>query len=105
MNQVRSLHEFALEARIRLLMRTGKAQTPQDMWAMATGTAAAWAFHRALQRLAEVDPKGTGDFVAELIEELELPDFAEDAGDIAERMGFDPQAWIDAEYTQRGAAV
>ncbi|MBQ1163974.1 hypothetical protein KBZ21_38895, partial [Streptomyces sp. A73] len=40
-----------LEARIRLLMRTGEARNPQDMWAMATGTAAAWAFHRTLQRL------------------------------------------------------
>ncbi|MBQ1164395.1 hypothetical protein KBZ21_41115, partial [Streptomyces sp. A73] len=37
-------------------------------------------------------------FAAELTEELELPDYAEDACDIADRMGFNPQRWIDAEY-------
>ncbi|MBQ1164518.1 hypothetical protein KBZ21_41790, partial [Streptomyces sp. A73] len=41
---------------------------------------------------------------AELTEELELPDYAEDACDIADRMGFNPQRWIDAEYTRRNTA-
>ncbi|MBQ1165182.1 hypothetical protein KBZ21_45160, partial [Streptomyces sp. A73] len=76
-------------------------RNPQDMWAMATGTAAAWAFHRTLQRLTEIDPDAAATFAAELTAELELPDYAEDACDIADRMGFNPQRWIDAEYTRR----
>ncbi|MBQ1163593.1 hypothetical protein KBZ21_36975, partial [Streptomyces sp. A73] len=44
-------------------------------------------------------------FAAELTEELELPDSAEDACDIADRMGFNPQRWIDAEYTPRNTAA
>ncbi|MBQ1166539.1 hypothetical protein KBZ21_51980, partial [Streptomyces sp. A73] len=60
---------------------------------------------RTLQRLTELDPDAAATFAAELTEELELPDSAEDACDIADRMGYNPQRWIDAEYTRRNTAA
>ncbi|MFF8829277.1 hypothetical protein [Streptomyces sp. NPDC015131] len=102
-DHVRNLHHFALEARVRLLMRTGEAQDAATSWAMASGTAAAWYAHRLLARLEQVDPEGVKAFAAELAEEGEMPDLADDPVEIAEGMGFNPQAWLDAEWTRRDA--
>lgn len=100
---VRGIHEFALEARIRLLMRAGKTRGPEHLWELATGAAAAWYVHRLLARLAEVDPEGVHAFAAELVEEGEMPEYADDPGDVARAMGFNVQAWVDAEYARQDA--
>lgn len=100
-NPVRDIHEFALNTNIRLSIRTGKATTPGHMWELASGTAAAWYAHRLLQRLAEVDPDGVHDFATVLAEEGEMPEVADNPVEVAQRMGFDAQAWIDAEYARR----
>jgi hypothetical protein len=98
---VRDLHEFALNAHIRLGMRTGKAKDPQSMWELASGTAAAWAAHRLLARLTEIDPDGAAAFAAELSDELEMPEAADDPVEVAQHMGFDAQTWIDNEFARR----
>ncbi|WP_228994358.1 hypothetical protein [Streptomyces sp. DH8] len=101
---VRDIHEFALNTNIRLSIRTGKANTSGRMWELASGTAAAWYAHRLLQRLAEVDPDGVQAFAELLVEEGEMPEVADNPVEVAERMGFDAQAWIDAEYARRETA-
>lgn len=103
-NPVRDIHEFALNANIRLSIRTGKATTPSHMWELASGTAAAWCAHRLLQRLAEVDPDGVQAFAELLVEEGEMPEVADNPVEVAQRMGFDAQGWIDAEYARRETA-
>jgi hypothetical protein len=85
-------------------MRTGTAKDPALMWAMASGTAAAWFAHRPLQRLAEVDPDGVAAFAEALAEEGEMPEMADDPVEIATRMGFDAQSWIDREFAHADAA-
>jgi hypothetical protein len=102
-DHVRNLHHFALEARVRLLMRIGEAQDAPTLWAMASGTAAAWYVHRLLARLEQVDPEGVTAFAAELAEEGEWPERADDPVEIAEGMGFNPQNWLDAEWARRDA--
>ncbi|MGH8921971.1 MAG: hypothetical protein ACRD0H_27120, partial [Actinomycetes bacterium] len=101
-HHVRDLHEFALNTHIRLGMRIGRAPTPARMWAYAAGTGAAWAAHRLLERLAEVDPDGVQAFAAELAEEGEFPEMTDPYGAAVGR-GFPVQEWIDAEYARRDA--
>lgn len=103
MTAVNDFHGFALEATTRLSIRCGKATNPRDMWALASGAAAAHAAHKLLVRLAEVDPEGVEAFAERLAEEGEMPELADDPCETAERMGFDPQPWIDAEYATPAA--
>lgn len=103
MTAARDFHEFALEATTRLGIRCGKADNPRDMWAYAAGSAAAHAAHKLLVRLAEVDPDGYEVFAERLNDEGEMPEMADDPCETAERMGFNPQVWIDAE--RKSAAV
>ncbi|WP_331728762.1 SusD/RagB family nutrient-binding outer membrane lipoprotein (plasmid) [Streptomyces sp. NBC_01259] len=100
---VRSIHEFALSANILLSMRGGKAPTPARMWELASGSAAAWYAHRLLQRLAEVDPDGVTAFAETLAEEGEMPEVADNPVEVAQSMGFDAQAWINAEFARQDA--
>ncbi|MFB6977748.1 hypothetical protein [Streptomyces scopuliridis] len=102
---VRNMHEFALNTHITLSMRVAKDTTPSVMWERASGTAAAWAAHRLLQRLAEVDPDGVHAFAAELTEEGEWPEKADDPVEAATAMGFDAQGWIDREFARQDAAT
>lgn len=100
---VRGVHEFALEAAIRLSMRTGKEKDPSAMWAHATGASASWALHRTLKRLAEVDPDGVHDFAADLSDDLEMADYGDSMVAVATAMGFQPQQWIDSEFARQDA--
>ncbi|MGW7398073.1 hypothetical protein ACWGH7_16430 [Streptomyces cyaneofuscatus] len=100
-NPVRDIHEFALNTNIRLSIRAGRATDRDHMWELASGTAAAWYAHRLLERLTEVDPDGVHDFATVLAEEGEMPEVADNPVEVAQRMGFDAQAWIDAEYARR----
>ncbi|MFF5703464.1 hypothetical protein ACFY7H_13285 [Streptomyces sp. NPDC012794] len=100
---IRDLREFALNAHLVIGMRVAKDVTPSMMWERASGTAAAWCVHRLLARLVEVDPEGVRAFVEELIEEGEWPEMTDPFG-AAEALGFDPQAWIDAEFARQDAA-
>lgn len=100
---IRSLHEFALNANIVIGMRVAKDTTPSLMWERASGSCAGWYVHRLLARLAEVDPDGVLAFAAELVEEGEFPELT-DPVDVAATLGFDPQAWIDAEFARQDAA-
>jgi hypothetical protein len=98
MTATRDFHEFALEATVRLGIRCGKADNPRDMWALASGSAAAHAASKLLARLAEVDPDGVEAFAQKLADEGEMPELADDPCETAERMGLNPQPWIDAEH-------
>lgn len=57
----------------------------------------AWTAHRLLQVLRVIDPRTTELALADLREELDAGDFSETAFDDAEKLGHDPQKWID-EY-------
>jgi hypothetical protein len=97
MSAVNDFHGFALETTIRLGIRCGKADNPSDMWALASGSAAAHAAHKLLVRLAELDPEGVEAFAQMLADEGEMPELAEDPCEAAQGLGLDPQPWIDAE--------
>jgi hypothetical protein len=100
---IRDLHGFALNAHTVIGMRVAKDVTPSMMWERASGTCAAWYVHRLLARLVEVDPDGVLTFVEELAEEGEMPELTDPFG-AAEELGFNPQAWIDAEFARQDAA-
>lgn len=97
-HRIRDLHEAALEGAIRLSIRCGKARKPQETWAYAEGASMSWAFYRAMERLAEMDPNGTRSFAVELIEELEDATYGDLMCDIASDLGFDTEKWISAEH-------
>lgn len=100
---IHDMHKFALHAHITIGMRVAKDVTPSMMWERASGTVSAWYVHRLLDRLAEVDPVGVQAFVEQLNEEGEWPESTDPFG-TAEALGFNPQAWIDAEFARQDAA-
>jgi hypothetical protein len=98
---VRNMHETMLHNTIRLSMRTGN--DAPTLWANAAGTISAWAAHRLLARLTQLDPKAAREFTAELIEELEDGEYCGSMVDTAIDMGFDPQPWMDREFANQDA--
>jgi hypothetical protein len=102
-NPILDLHEVALNTALRLSLRIGRAPDAQTMWERAAGSSAAWAAHRLLTRLTELDPKGAAEFAAELLDELEMGDYGEDIADVAEELGLSAQEWIDVENAYREA--
>ncbi|MET8766356.1 hypothetical protein [Streptomyces sp. NPDC004658] len=97
---IRDLHEAALEGVVRLSIRCGKARDPRETWAYAEGASMSWAFYRAMERLAEMDPNGTASFAAELIGELEGATYGDLMCDVANGLGFDTEKWINHEHEQ-----
>ncbi|MFJ3089102.1 hypothetical protein [Streptomyces sp. NPDC086838] len=55
----------------------------------------AWSAYRFLDALHRADPRLAARTVAELGEELEAGDYSENAWEIAEKAGHDPQKWSD----------
>ncbi|MEV8403570.1 hypothetical protein [Streptomyces niveus] len=78
----------------------------KDHGAMASFAIAgvnAWSAYRFLNALHTADPRLAAKVVADLGEELDAGDFSENAWDIAEKAGHDPQAWHDdyAEHLKK----
>jgi hypothetical protein len=61
----------------------------------------AWMAYRLLQVLRAVDPRTAELTLAELWEELDAGDFSETAFEDAEKLGHDPQAWVDKYVAAR----
>lgn len=97
---VRALHEFALHTNIRLSRRIPSASDPHTMWAYASGSAAAWALHRTLAALAELDPDRAAALAATLEEEGEWPEMTDPCAAAAD-LGFPAQEWVDEERARR----
>ncbi|MEU3564603.1 hypothetical protein [Kitasatospora sp. NPDC006786] len=70
----------------------------------ASAAAYAWIGHRALQTLAETDPRLADRLVVDLHQELDAGDYSETAFDEASQAGHDPMAWIDAHHARRAQA-
>ncbi len=61
----------------------------------------AWMAYRLLQVLRVIDPRTTELTLADLWEELDAGDFSETAFEDAEKLGHDPQAWVDKYVAAR----
>jgi hypothetical protein len=61
----------------------------------------AWMAYRLLQVLRVIDPRTTELALADLWEELDAGDFSEAAFEDAEKLGHDPQAWVDKYVAAR----
>ncbi|MGW7582773.1 hypothetical protein ACWGKU_29370 [Kitasatospora sp. NPDC054768] len=70
----------------------------------ASAAAYAWIGHRALQALAQTDPRLADRLVVDLHQELDAGDYSETAFDEAIQAGHDPQAWIDTYHARRDGA-
>jgi hypothetical protein len=69
--------------------------------AHARAGAHAWIAHRLLQVLRVVDPRTTELALADITNELDAGDFSEIAFDDAEKLGHQPQEWIDSYIAKR----
>jgi hypothetical protein len=90
---VRSLLQQTLRSTSDLLGAPSK--DPGAMASFALAGVNAWSAYRFLDALHRADPRLAAKTVAELGEELEAGDFSENAWEIAEKAGHDPQKWSD----------